>query len=86
MIVKGQTDPLAEMRGSRQIDASDLVQYSTTIFLDATTHLHKRSFPSVGRMSRVIFERRKSRFSRLERLRMTNNNNNNNNDDDYNDE
>ena len=39
MIVKGQTDPLTEMRGSRQIDASDLDQYSTTIFLDATTQV-----------------------------------------------
>ena len=40
--------------------------------------------PSV-RQSRVIFERQKSRFLRLERLQMTSNNNNNNNDDDNND-
>ena len=37
--------------------------------------------PLVG-WSRVIFERRKSRFLRLERLQMTNNNNNNDDDDD----
>ena len=51
------------------------------LFLDATSHLYKRSCPSVP-PSRVIFERRKSRFLRLERLQMTNNNNNNNDDDD----
>ena len=64
---------------------------SPTSFLDATTHLYKRWCPSVGRsvgpsvgLSRVIFERRKSRFLRLERLQMTNSNNNNNNNNNYN--
>ena len=53
--------------------------------LDATTHLYKRSSPSVRplvRLTRLIFEGRKSLFLRLERLQMTNDNNNdiNNND------
>ena len=64
-------------------------------FLDATTHLYKRSCPSVCPsvhrsvgLSRVIFEQRILLFLRLERLQMTDNNNNhniNNNNDDEND-
>ena len=52
--------------------------------LDTTTHLYKRSCPSVRPSvgpSQDIFERRKSRFLRLEGLQMTNNNNDDNNDE-----